>query len=79
MSRGGKDRLRGTVEVDEAFVGDPEAGRYGRAGARKSMNLAIPPLRSVLPLHFRFTPPTRTSTHLRVYGRCQPPTSADSI
>ena len=35
MVRPGRDRLAGTVEVDEAFLGGPRAGKHGRGAAGK--------------------------------------------
>jgi transposase-like protein len=35
MVRPGRDRLRGTVEVDETFVGGPRPGKRGRGAAGK--------------------------------------------
>ena len=35
MVRPGRERLAGTVEVDEAFLGGPRAGKHGRGAAGK--------------------------------------------
>jgi transposase-like protein len=35
MVRPGRERLTGTVEVDEAFLGGPRAGKHGRGAAGK--------------------------------------------
>jgi len=37
MVRPGRDRLRGTVEADETFLGGPEPGRRGRGALGKTM------------------------------------------
>jgi hypothetical protein len=37
MVRPGRERLRGTVEVDETFLGGPEPGRPGRGALGKTM------------------------------------------
>ncbi len=37
MVRPGRDRLRGTVELDETFLGGPEPGRRGRGALGKTM------------------------------------------
>lgn len=37
MVRPGRDRLSGTVEVDETYLGGPEAGAGGRGTARKAL------------------------------------------
>ena len=37
MVRPGRDRLRGTVEVDETFLGGPEPGRPGRGALGKTL------------------------------------------
>lgn len=37
MIRPGRDRLRGTVEVDETYVGGEEAGRKGRGAIKKTL------------------------------------------
>jgi len=39
MVRPGRDRLRGVVEVDEAFLGGPRPGRRGRGAAGKTLVL----------------------------------------
>ena len=39
MVRPGRDRLSGTVEVDETFVGGPEPGKRGRGAAGKTLVL----------------------------------------
>lgn len=39
MVRPGRDRLTGTVEVDEIFIGGPEKGKEGRGFLKKSMVL----------------------------------------
>lgn len=39
MVRPGRDRLSGEVEVDEAFIGGPRAGKRGRGAAGKTMVL----------------------------------------
>ncbi len=40
MVRPGRDRLAGEIEVDEAYVGGPEAGKRGRASEKKSIVVA---------------------------------------
>ena len=37
MIRPGRDRLRGTVEVDESYLGGLEAGSHGRGGELKAL------------------------------------------
>lgn len=37
MVRPGRDRLRGVVEVDEAFIGGPRSGKRGRGAAGKTL------------------------------------------
>lgn len=37
MVRPGRDRLRGVVEVDEAFIGGPRSGKRGRGAVGKSL------------------------------------------
>ena len=39
MVRPGRDRLSGTVEVDETYIGGPEPGKRGRGAAGKSLVL----------------------------------------
>jgi transposase-like protein len=39
MVRPGRDRLAGTIEVDETFVGGPRSGKRGRGAAGKSLVL----------------------------------------
>jgi hypothetical protein len=39
MVRPGRERLPGTVEVDETFVGGPEPGKRGRGAAGKTLVL----------------------------------------
>lgn len=41
MVRPGRDRLSGTVEVDETYVGAPRAGKRGRGAAGKSLVLIV--------------------------------------
>ena len=37
MVRPGRDRLRGTVEVDETYLGGPRPGKHGRGAAGKTL------------------------------------------
>src|SRR5271169_6084706 len=39
MVRPGRDRLAGTVEVDETFIGAPHSGKRGRGAAGKTLVL----------------------------------------
>jgi len=39
MVRPGRDRLSGTIEVDETFIGGPKAGKRGRGAAGKTLVL----------------------------------------
>ena len=39
MVRPGRDRLEGTVEIDEIFIGGPKPGKHGRGAAGKALVL----------------------------------------
>jgi transposase-like protein len=41
MVRPGRDRLRGTVEVDETYLGGPKPGKHGRGAAGKTLIVVV--------------------------------------
>ena len=40
MARPDRERLRGTAEVDESYLGAPEPGKHGRQPSRKALIVA---------------------------------------